>query len=98
MDALAFEDALRHLDNAAALVDEDGRFELAQLQAGALRGAGRVDDALAVLDARARPDRATGPVRSRCASNGCSCSTTSTARPKASTTSTALVAAADAGR
>ncbi len=49
LDALAFEDALRHLDNATALVDDDGRFELARLQAGALRGAGRVDDALAVL-------------------------------------------------
>jgi tetratricopeptide (TPR) repeat protein len=51
MDALAFEDALRHLDNAVALVnDDDRRFELRRTQARALRGAGRVDDALAVLD------------------------------------------------
>ncbi len=49
IDALAFEDALRHLDNAAPLVDDDRRFEIARLQASALRGAGRVDDALAVL-------------------------------------------------
>ena len=49
--ALAFEDALRHLDKAVALVgDGDGRFELSRTQARALRGAGRVDDALAVLD------------------------------------------------
>jgi len=51
MDALAFGDALRHLDNALALVSEDDRrFELRSTQARALRGAGRVDDALAVLD------------------------------------------------
>ena len=51
MDALAFGDALRHLDNAVALVSEDDRrFELRRTQARALRGAGRVDDALAVLD------------------------------------------------
>jgi tetratricopeptide (TPR) repeat protein len=51
LDALAFEDALRHLDKAVALVgDGDGRFELRRTQARALRGAGRVDDALAVLD------------------------------------------------
>ena len=49
LDALAFEDALRHLDKAVALVEADGQFELARLQARALRGAGRVDDALAVL-------------------------------------------------
>jgi class 3 adenylate cyclase/tetratricopeptide (TPR) repeat protein len=52
MNALAFEDALRHLDNAVALVgDGDGRFDLRRTQARALRGAGRVDQALAVLDA-----------------------------------------------
>lgn len=51
LDALAFEDALRHLDKAVALVgDGDGRFELRRTQARAMRGAGRVDDALAVLD------------------------------------------------
>ncbi len=51
MDALAFGDALRHLDHAVALVnDDDRRFELRRTQARALRGAGRVDDALAVLD------------------------------------------------
>jgi class 3 adenylate cyclase len=51
LDALAFEDALRHLDNAVTLVGEgDGRFDLRRTQARALRGAGRVDDALAVLD------------------------------------------------
>jgi tetratricopeptide (TPR) repeat protein len=49
--ALAFEDALRHLDKALALaIDGDGRFELRRAQARALRGAGLVDDALAVLD------------------------------------------------
>jgi class 3 adenylate cyclase/tetratricopeptide (TPR) repeat protein len=49
--ALAFEDALRHLDRAVSLVgDGEGRFELCRTQARALRGAGRVDDALAVLD------------------------------------------------
>ena len=51
MAALAFEDALPHLENALALVgDGDGRFELTRMQASALRGAGRVDDALTVLD------------------------------------------------
>ncbi len=51
MDTLAFEDALRQLDTAVALVgDGDGRFDLRRTQARALRGAGRVDDALAVLD------------------------------------------------
>ena len=50
IDALAFEDALRHLDSATALVDDPvGRFEITRLQANALRGAGRVDDALALL-------------------------------------------------
>lgn len=51
MDALAFGDALRHLDNAIALVnDDERRFQLRRTEARALRGAGRVDDALAVLD------------------------------------------------
>ncbi len=50
MEALAFGDALRHIANAAALVDDAGRLELARMQADALRGAGRVDDALAVLE------------------------------------------------
>ncbi len=51
MDALAFEDALRQLDNAVSLVGGgERRFELRRTQARALRGAGRVDDALAVLD------------------------------------------------
>ena len=64
MDALAFEDALRHLDNAVALFGDganetgaDGRFELRRTQARALRGAGRVDDALAVLDDELRSTR-----------------------------------------
>ena len=51
IESLAFEDALRHMDNAARLVDDDGQLELSRMQAGALRGAGRVNDALAVLDA-----------------------------------------------
>lgn len=51
MDALAFEDALRQLGTAVSLVgDGDGRFDLHRTQARALRGAGRVDEALAVLD------------------------------------------------
>ena len=51
MDTLAFEDALRQLDTAVALVgDGDGRFDLRRTQARALRGAGRVDEALVVLD------------------------------------------------
>lgn len=57
IDSLAFEDALRPIEHALRLVDADGRLELCRLQAGALRGAGRVDDALAVLDAElARTD------------------------------------------
>ena len=51
IESLAFEDALRPIDHALGLVDDDGRLELCRMQAGALRGAGRVDDALAVLDA-----------------------------------------------
>lgn len=51
LDALAFEDALPHIDHARALADDDQRFELSRMQASALRGAGHVDDALAVLDA-----------------------------------------------
>ncbi len=58
MAALAFEDALRHLDNAAdhavAADDHAEQHEIARLRADALRGAGRVDDALAVLDAELR--------------------------------------------
>ncbi|HYN33107.1 MAG TPA: AAA family ATPase [Ilumatobacteraceae bacterium] len=51
MNALAFEDALRQLDTAVSLIgDGDGRFDLRRTQARALRGAGRVDEALAVLD------------------------------------------------
>ncbi len=50
IESLAFEDALRHIDNAAGLVDDQDRFDLRRMQAGALRGAGRVDDALAVLE------------------------------------------------
>jgi class 3 adenylate cyclase/tetratricopeptide (TPR) repeat protein len=51
IESLAFEDALRPIGHALQLVDDDGRLELCRMQAGALRGAGRVDDALAVLDA-----------------------------------------------
>jgi class 3 adenylate cyclase len=50
VQSLAFEDALRHLDNADRLADDDSRLERRRLRADALRGAGRVDDALAVLD------------------------------------------------
>ena len=51
LEALAFEDALRHLDSAVDLVGDGVRgFDLRLMQARALRGAGRVDDALAVLD------------------------------------------------
>ncbi|MCH7787829.1 MAG: AAA family ATPase, partial [Acidobacteria bacterium] len=51
LDALAFEDALKHIDNAEAFVGDDQRVAFRLMQARALRGAGRVDDALAVLDA-----------------------------------------------
>lgn len=54
IDALAFEDALRHLDNAEPLVEAENRFDFALMQVQALRGAGRIDDALAALDARLR--------------------------------------------
>ena len=50
LSALAFESALRHLDNAEPLADAAHRLQLRSMQARALRGAGRVDDALAVLD------------------------------------------------
>ena len=50
MDALAFEDALRHLEHAEPLIAAARRPELRAAQARALRGAGRVDAALAVLD------------------------------------------------
>jgi tetratricopeptide (TPR) repeat protein len=50
LDALAFEDGLRHLDNALARADDDRRSDIRMLQVEALRGAGRVDTALTVLD------------------------------------------------
>ena len=50
LSALAFESALRHLENAEPLADDERRLTLRSMQARALRGAGRVDDALAVLD------------------------------------------------
>ena len=50
LDALAFEDALRHLLDAEPLVDDASRLEFRLLQVSALRGAGRVDDALELLD------------------------------------------------
>ena len=50
MGALAFEDALVHLHNAEGLVADADRIAFASLKAQALRGAGRVDEALAVLD------------------------------------------------
>jgi class 3 adenylate cyclase/tetratricopeptide (TPR) repeat protein len=57
IQSLAFEDALRPIDNALELADEAGRLELCSLRVSALRGAGRVDDALGVLDAElARTD------------------------------------------
>lgn len=51
MDALAFEDSLRHLHRAEPLVEAAVRPAFRSAEARALRGAGRVDDALAVLDA-----------------------------------------------
>lgn len=60
LGSLAFEDAQRHLDGAAALVGTDGGLHrrIEALRVDALRGAGRMDDALAVLDRqlRAGPD------------------------------------------
>ena len=47
---LAFEDALRHLERAELLVPDELRPALRSAQAQALRGSGRVDDALALLD------------------------------------------------
>lgn len=49
-EALAFEDALRHLERAEMLVGDEHRVALRSAQARALRGSGRVDAALAVLD------------------------------------------------
>jgi class 3 adenylate cyclase len=49
-DALAFEDALRHLERAEMLVADEHRLSLRSAQARALRGSGQVDVALAVLD------------------------------------------------
>ena len=49
MEALAFEDAMRHLERAAPLVETAGRPGLCSAQARALRGSGRVHEALAVL-------------------------------------------------
>ncbi|MCU1352062.1 MAG: hypothetical protein JWM05_1271 [Acidimicrobiales bacterium] len=48
--SLAFEDALRHLERAELLVPDELRPTLRSAQARALRGSGRVDDALALLD------------------------------------------------
>lgn len=48
--SLAFEDALRHLERAELLVPDELRPALRSSQARALRGSGRVDDALALLD------------------------------------------------
>ena len=48
--ALAFEDALRHLERADPLADPTQRVEVCALRARALRGGGHVDDALAVID------------------------------------------------
>lgn len=53
LDALAFEDAMRSLERAAdhvEHVDRDLWAGALAMQASALRGAGRVDDALAALD------------------------------------------------
>lgn len=58
LGALAFEDALHHLDHAAAVLGAEGDEVVLRrvdgLRVDALRGAGRVDDALAVLDRRLR--------------------------------------------
>jgi len=51
IEALAFEDALLPIDHALQLTDDAGRPELCLLRVSALRGAGRVDDALGMLDA-----------------------------------------------
>ena len=57
MEALAFEDSLRHLERADLLVEAAVRPELRAAQARALRGSGRVDDALEVLaEELASPD------------------------------------------
>ncbi|MCB1013584.1 MAG: AAA family ATPase [Acidimicrobiales bacterium] len=61
LGALAFEDAARHLDHAEPLVASDAtaRRRIDELRVDALRGAGRVDDALAVLERRLRDDPGT---------------------------------------
>ncbi len=60
--ALAFEDAARHLDHADRLAagDDEAHRRIDGLRVDALRGAGRVDDALAVLDRRLRADAEPG--------------------------------------
>lgn len=50
MSALAFEDSLRHLRRAEPLAGAADRPALRSAEARALRGAGRVDEALAALD------------------------------------------------
>lgn len=50
LSALAFEDALLHLDNAETFVADEDRIAFVSRKARALRGAGRVDEALALLD------------------------------------------------
>ena len=50
IEALAFEDSMGHLALAEPLVKAERRPELRAAQAMALRGAGRVDDALRALD------------------------------------------------
>ncbi|MFT5201211.1 MAG: class 3 adenylate cyclase/tetratricopeptide (TPR) repeat protein [Candidatus Aldehydirespiratoraceae bacterium] len=50
MESLAFEDALRPLRKAVERASDDRRLELRRREAQALRGAGRVDAALEVLD------------------------------------------------
>lgn len=47
---LAFEDALRHLARAEPLVGESNRLDFALMEVRALRGAGRIDDALLILE------------------------------------------------
>lgn len=54
IDTLAFEDALRHLARAEPLVEDANRLVFGLMKVRALRGAGRIDDALETLDAELR--------------------------------------------
>ena len=65
LQALAFEDALRHLETARTLladVDNSGQARVLRLKALALRGMGRTDEALAAFG-QALPLAPAGPER-----------------------------------